>query len=106
MRISINLAIVFAVCQAAAAEDRPNLTATFGNRVESLLLSRDSWRPFPTAADRKFWEAVPNEVCKRLIADGEVARAKPWEPITATVFFELLPHRQQGRLSACELRPA
>ena len=51
-------------------------------------MPRDSWRPFPTAADRQFWESLPADIRGHLIAAGEALRGKPWEPIPATMFLE------------------
>jgi hypothetical protein len=70
------------------AESRPSLTAAFSERIGRLLIPRDAWRPFPKAAIREVWNSLPSEVRARLVSDGEAAKAKPWEPIPATMFLE------------------
>ncbi|NCO39025.1 MAG: hypothetical protein GW911_07805 [Armatimonadetes bacterium] len=50
------------------------LTAAYPlNTLRALLLPWEDWHPFPTAADRQPWEALPAEVRDALIARGEEA---------------------------------
>jgi hypothetical protein len=86
--IAAQLALLSFVVVANAEERRPSLTAPFDSRLETLLLPRDDWHPFPTAADRQFWQSIPGVTRSRLIAEGEALLGKPWEPIPATMFLE------------------
>lgn len=56
---------------------------------ESLnLVSKENWQPYPTAADRAAWEALPNDLRENLIVSGEKALHEAWKAILATRFLE------------------
>jgi hypothetical protein len=91
VRLNLAFASIIALLSAVparATEKRPSLTAAYGERLEQILPSRESWRPFPAASDRKFWESLPPALRQRLIAAGEAEIQKKWEPVAATAFLE------------------
>ncbi len=57
-------------------------------KLAAVLLSRDRWHPFPTAAERSGWNAVPAEIQGELVAAGEQARGAGWPALPATLFLE------------------
>ena len=63
------------------------LTQRF-KREELKLVAQPDWKPYPTAADRAAWEALPTTMRERLIAKGEAALQMEWEPLLATRFLE------------------
>jgi hypothetical protein len=57
-------------------------------RLPQTLAGRETWRPYPTAADRARWEALPGKVRRRLIGAGEAELRTPWPVLPATAFLE------------------
>jgi len=57
-------------------------------RLASLLKPRSAWKPFPSAADRGAWEALPSEKRSALVATGEKARQVDWPRLPATWFLD------------------
>lgn len=64
----------------AALADAKSLT--------TLLLPRDQWRPYPPAADRTAWAALPPAVRQGCLKAAEDALAAPWPELPATLFLE------------------
>lgn len=56
--------------------------------LRGVLLSREAWRPYPTAARPDGLERVPAQVRQAYIAEGERLLDEPWPPLPATVFLE------------------
>jgi hypothetical protein len=56
-------------------------------QVRLHLLTRNQWRPFPPAADRAGWEALPPAVRKRYVDAGEKCLAAKWPALPATLFL-------------------
>ncbi len=52
------------------------------------IVPLDEWTPYPTAADRAAWEALPGDLRATLIAQGEAALKIDWQPLLATRFLE------------------
>jgi hypothetical protein len=44
------------------------------------------WRPYPPAADRRYWERVPRETRERLLAATMPLSEKPWPLLTASAY--------------------
>jgi hypothetical protein len=44
------------------------------------------WRPYPPAADRRYWGSVRRETREHLLAQTAPARQKPWPLLTATAY--------------------
>lgn len=57
-------------------------------RVARALLPRSKWRPYPAAADRAGWQALPEVPRKSLIEAAEKALPGEWTFLPATVFLE------------------
>ena len=75
---------------AASSESTNNLAlarAFPAERLPTILIARDQWRPFPALKDRERWQALPNAVAAYLIALGEEALAKPLPPLPATLYL-------------------
>ncbi|NCO91503.1 MAG: heparinase [Armatimonadetes bacterium CG_4_10_14_3_um_filter_66_18] len=74
------------------------LTAAYPlNTLRALLLPWEDWHPFPTAADRQPWEALPAEVRDALIARGEEALETDWPPLPATRFLDFARDGNRSR---------
>jgi hypothetical protein len=65
--------------------------------LRSVLLPREDWHPFPTAADREQWEGLPAEVCDGLIAHGEEVLGHDWPPLPATRFLDFARDGNRSR---------
>ena len=52
------------------------------------ISSIEEWKPYPAAADRAAWGALPDKVRAQLIANGEAALKFEWQPLLATRFLE------------------
>jgi len=44
------------------------------------------WRPYPPAADRRYWERVPRETREHLLAQTAPVSQRPWPLLTATAY--------------------
>jgi hypothetical protein len=56
--------------------------------LRGSILPREKWHPWPTAAERSAWEAIPADARKDLIAEGEKHLKDEWAVLPATVFLE------------------
>jgi hypothetical protein len=57
-------------------------------KLASVLLPRERWRPFPTAAERAPWENLPGETRRLAVESGEKSLGQTWQPLPATLFLE------------------
>ena len=81
-------------------------------RLREILVSRETWHPYPTRDERDEWEAIPGSVRKAHIAKGEACLGFQWEPFRATLFLEMAhtgkraiydKHRARHRTALCDL---
>ena len=75
----------------AAAQTTPrNLIArrVSLDTLQNSLMPREKWHPWPAAAERGAWEALPADTRKELIAIGEKQLKGEWPVLPATVFLE------------------
>ena len=56
--------------------------------LEAMLIARAQWKPYPTAADRGAWEALPETVRQAQIRLGERALTQPWPHLEATNYLQ------------------
>ncbi len=74
---------------AFAAAKRDILAGSISaEKLKSILLSRENWHPYPAAAERAKWEALPPAVLKLLVETGETALKTEWPLLPATLFLE------------------
>ena len=75
---------------AASAETSRKILATAcpPEKLPSVLVPRDRFHPFPTAAERDAWAALPDETRKGIVERGEAALAGPWPALPATLYLE------------------
>lgn len=52
------------------------------------LLPRERWRPFPPAAERGAWEALPADVREAFVAMGQRQLGAEWPALPARLFLE------------------
>ncbi|MEW6750429.1 MAG: hypothetical protein AB1505_05560 [Candidatus Latescibacterota bacterium] len=57
-------------------------------RLQALLLPPGQWHPYPTAAQRAPWEALPAALCQAYVARAEAASGEPWAALPATLFLD------------------
>jgi hypothetical protein len=57
-------------------------------KLARVILPREQWKPFPTAADRAAWEQLPAEARQTLIEAGERSLKTAWQVLPATLFLE------------------
>ena len=86
---------------AAAAAPRDLFTrAVSPQKLEQVLTPRDRWHPYPAAADRAAWEALPADARRALIAAGEAALEGQWAVLPATVFLDFKRNGNRSRYEA------
>lgn len=75
---------------AAASHETNSLSLAYSFPVEklrTLLLPRDTWRPFPAFKEREAWKALSEEVATYLVQLGEEALQTPLPPLAATLYL-------------------
>lgn len=68
--------------------------------LEAALIPRERWIPWPKAADRAPWEALPAVARSALLARGEESLGKPWPALPATLFLEFKREGNRARYEA------
>lgn len=63
------------------------------DRLETILASREAWKPFPALADREGWRQLPATVKQTLVERGETTAAREIPALPATLYLE---YRRQG----------
>jgi hypothetical protein len=63
-------------------------TAFPQEKLASMLVSRETWTPFPLPADRGAWEGFSAEDRAMLIGAGERSLKSEWPPLPAALFLE------------------
>jgi len=66
-------------------------------KLKDVLVSRESWHPFPVAEERDMWEALPESVRKAHITRGEEALGHEWPPLPASLFLEFARNGNRNR---------
>ena len=73
----------------AQANERLSLSSRFSaDSLSKIILDSKDWQPFPTAAERHAWSAIPERVQKAHIQQGVKALEQEWTVLPATVFLE------------------
>jgi len=68
---------------------RDILSGAFGpESLTRILLAREQWWPFPPAADRAPWQALPADVRESLVEAGRRQLEAPWAELPATFFLD------------------
>ena len=65
--------------------------------LESILIPRTSWHPFPTADERDAWGALPASVRQAHIARGEATLDHEWPPVPAIRFLDFARDGNRSR---------
>ncbi|MGN6758084.1 MAG: heparinase II/III domain-containing protein [Thermomicrobiales bacterium] len=68
--------------------------------VRAHLLPRDQWHPYPQAADRDGWAALPAETRSAIVARAEQHLGMAWPPLPATLFLEYVRDGNRTRYQA------
>jgi hypothetical protein len=58
------------------------------DKLNSVLLPRERWKPFPAAADRAAWQSLDADTARSLLETGEQRLASGWDALPATVFLQ------------------
>ena len=69
-------------------------------KVAEGLLPRQRFHPFPTAAERSAWDALPADARVWLLARGERQLKTAWEVLPATLFLEYARNGNRSRYEA------
>lgn len=56
-------------------------------KLRSTLIPSNQWRPFPVAADRQAWSAVPTAVREAYLAEAAQKHGYAWPELPATLFM-------------------
>ncbi len=65
--------------------------------LKDILISRDDWRPFPTALMRYAWDALPDAVRQAQIARGEERLNFEWPGVPAVRFLDYARNGNRSR---------
>jgi hypothetical protein len=86
----------------AAPEPPRNLltSAWSAARLAEVLPPRARFHPYPTAADRAAWDALPADARDALLKSGERQLKTPWEVLPATLFLEFARNGNRSRFEA------
>jgi hypothetical protein len=69
------------------------------DRLATLLEPRAKWAPYPRAADRAAWQALPADARASLVDSAAKTLGKPWASLPASVFLDF---RRNGNRSRFE----
>ena len=93
-------AVAAAPLPAAAqpARKRNLLTSAWTiQKIASALPPRDRFHPFPTAAERAGWDALPQDARAAVVGKGQAQSKMPWDLLPASLFLEF-KRRATGRI--------
>jgi hypothetical protein len=85
---------------ALAARERDFLSKGWPpGKLRASLIPRAEWKPYPGIEDRAAWDALPPDLRKAVLAEGERYLGQPWPPLPATVFLD---YKRNGNRSNYE----
>lgn len=93
--------------QSAPPPGRPRnlLTSSWtAGAIASALAPRASFHPFPTAAERGGWAAIPSDAAAALVPAGARALNVPWEVLPATLALEFQRNGNRSHYEAARDR--
>lgn len=94
IRIFLIAGISFAVIGALAAQSSGPLNLFTDNfpaeKLKSTLQRTTPWQPYPTLANRAFWEQLDATTKQELIGRGEAALDYGWPPVSAALIMEFV----------------
>ncbi len=70
------------------------------DRLAVLLPAYGEWRPYPTAADRAGWEALPEAMRENYLALGKKALGTDWPPLPASLYLDFALNGNRSRYEA------
>ncbi|HEX8985791.1 MAG TPA: heparinase II/III family protein [Bryobacteraceae bacterium] len=70
--------------------------------LSGILIARGEWKPFPPAADRSSWQALPPERSAPLVEAGARHLQAAWPELPATVFLEFQRTGNRSRYEALQ----
>jgi len=56
--------------------------------LSKSLIQKSQWHPYPTAAEREPWQAVPKAIADAIVGRAEAIKGTEWESLPATVFMD------------------
>jgi hypothetical protein len=68
--------------------------------VQTALIPRDEWRPFPTVSEPAGLESVPHVVRDAHIAQGEALLEAEWPSLPASVFLDYVRNGNRSRFES------
>lgn len=90
--------VIASLSTAMADEGRFQLQKLYPReKIANVLVPRGQWRPWPRWNDRQGWEALPAQVRKDLIANGEKDLHCGWPDLPATLFLEYAREGNRSR---------
>jgi hypothetical protein len=69
-------------------------------QLRSTLIPREDWRPFPTAAERDAWEALPDSLRGAHLKRGEALLGYEWPLLSAARFLDFARDGNRSRYEA------
>ncbi len=65
--------------------------------VKQLLIPRTEWRPYPTAAERSAWEALPDAVRRAYLTEGKAVLDSEWPQLLAVRYMDFARDGNRSR---------
>jgi len=91
-------AVLVAALPGELAAENTSLSRTYPKEeLARMLLPRDRWHPFPKAAERSAWQALPPEARKAIVAEGEAYAQQEVPRLPASLYLEFLREGNRSR---------
>ncbi|HUU26815.1 MAG TPA: heparinase II/III family protein [archaeon] len=85
----LGLCFSFTPLAAQKQGEKSSLSAKYQSEtLRGTLVQHGQWHPFATAAEREFWNALPENTRRAHIEQGEQALGKEWPALPAALYLE------------------
>jgi hypothetical protein len=98
----LSLLMIALLSQAVQSADNDiSLSQSYSpEKLQTILIPRDEWTPFPTPRSQEAWNRIPEEVRKTIIAQAEEYAAAEFPSLPATLYLEFRRNGDRDRFQA------